>query len=306
MLEQFSLYLKDLGVPSLVQIFSIIGTIGLLDIVDILIVGALFYKIYEMLQGTKAITLLKGFLVLGATTVVTSIIGLHTISWVLEKSLTILFVALPIVFQPEIRRALEEVGQGGIWNKTLNLNHSEAEIIIKEIIDAVQTFSKKHTGALIVFERTMSLDELVNKAILIDAKISAELIGNIFFVNTPLHDGAMIIRGNRIIAASSILPLTENSNLSTELGTRHRASLGLSEQCDALVLIVSEETGIISIAEYGTLTRNLDSDAIHAKLLEIFTQKENPLSFRYLKVAFTKWLRLRKLKLTEERGSNGK
>lgn len=252
------------------QFHGVLSTIGWFDIVDILIVAVILYKVYELLQDTRAITLVKGILVLLAVTVVCSWLELHVISWLLQKAVTLLFVALPIVFQPELRRGLEHLGQGKFLGPTVSLDDEEARTVVKEIGKAVRQLSATKTGALLVIERDMGLNDVAATGIHIDGLISADFLLNVFIVNTPLHDGASLIRGNRLIAAGCLLPLTENRSLSTELGTRHRAAIGLSEQCDALVVVVSEETGTISVAENGHIMRHLDIDTLSAILMPAF------------------------------------
>ena len=215
-----------------------------------------------MLEDTRAITLAKGILVLLGVTVVTSYFELHVISWLLQKSVTLLFVALPIVFQPELRRALEHLGQGRFFRASGLLDDEEAQSTIREIRSAVKILSANKIGALLVIERDMGLNDISATGIQIDGLITSDFLMNVFIPNTPLHDGAAVIRGKRLIAAGCLLPLTENRPLSTELGTRHRAAIGLSEQCDALVVVVSEETGTISIAENGRIHRHLDGDQL--------------------------------------------
>ena len=258
----------DLSLP--VQFHGILSTIGWFDVLDILIVAAILYKVYEMLQDTRAITLVKGILVLLAVTMVCSWLDLHVISWLLQKTVTLLFVALPIVFQPELRRALEHLGQGRFLGSSALLDDEEARSVVSEITKAVKQLAATKTGALLVIERNMGLNDVSATGIRIDGLISAEFLLNVFIVNTPLHDGASVIRGNRLIAAGCLLPLTENRTLSTELGTRHRAAIGLSEQCDALIVVVSEETGTISVAENGHIMRHLSPEYLKELLMPAF------------------------------------
>ncbi|MCI6158942.1 MAG: diadenylate cyclase CdaA [Selenomonadaceae bacterium] len=253
-----------------VQFHGIFSTIGFFDVVDILIVAIILYKVYELLQDTRAITLVKGILVLLGVTMATSLLELHAISWLLQHVVTLLFVALPIVFQPELRRALEHLGQGKFLGASGLLNDAEAQSVVHELARAVKQLSKTKTGALLVIERDMGLNDISATGIQIDALITAEFLLNVFIPNTPLHDGAAIIRGKRLIAAGCLLPLTENRSLSTELGTRHRAAIGLSEQCDALIVVVSEETGTISVAENGHIMRHLDIETLKAVLQPAF------------------------------------
>ena len=254
-----------------VQFNGILLTIGWHDIVDILVVAAILYKVYEMLADTRAITLVKGILVLLGITVVCSALNLHAISWLLQKTVTLLFVALPIVFQPELRRALEHLGQGKFLGSSSMLNDEEAHSVVNELAKAVKQLSHDKTGALLVIERDMGLNDISATGIQIEGLITSDFLLNVFIPNTPLHDGAAVLRGKRLVAAGCLLPLTEK-HFSTELGTRHRAAIGLSEQCDALIVVVSEETGTISIAEEGHILRHLDIDTLKAMLQPAFIQ----------------------------------
>ena len=258
----------DFTIPT--QFRGILSTITLLDILDILIVAFILYRVYLMLEDTRAITLAKGILVLLGVTVIASYFELHVISWLLQKSVTLLFVALPIVFQPELRRALEHLGQGRFFRSGSLMDDEEAQSTIREIRSAVKILSANKIGALLVIERNMGLNDISATGIQIDGLITSDFLMNVFIPNTPLHDGAAVIRGKRLIAAGCLLPLTENRTLSTELGTRHRAAIGLSEQCDALIVVVSEETGTISIAENGRIHRHLDEDKLTHVLTPAF------------------------------------
>ena len=253
------------------QVRGILSTVGPLDILDILIVAIILYKVYEMLQDTRAITLVKGLLVLLGITLVCNWMELHVISWLLQKTVTLIFVALPIVFQPELRRALEHLGQGRFLGNAALLDDEQARSVVHELVRAVRTLASTKTGALLVIERNMGLNDISATGIQIDGLITAEFLLDVFIPNTPLHDGAAVNRGNRLIAAGCLLPLTENRTLSTELGTRHRAAIGLSEQCDALIVVVSEETGTISIAENGHIMRHLDKETLQAMLEPAFS-----------------------------------
>ena len=263
----------DISFPA--HFHGIISTISILDVIDITIVAAIIYKIYEMLQETRAITLLKGVIVLLVVAVVCNTLNLHVISWLLQKVISILFVALPIVFQPELRRALEHLGKGKILGRSVFLDDTEAQNVVDELVKTAKSLSATKTGALIVIEREMKLNDISATGVHIDGLIKSEFLLNVFIPNTPLHDGAAVIRGNRLIAAACLLPLTENHDLSTELGTRHRAAIGISEQCDALVLVVSEETGTISIAENGRIMRHLDTETLRAALKPAFVSPQS-------------------------------
>ena len=188
--------------------------------------------------------------------------------------MTVGLMALVVIFQPELRRALEYLGRSKITNVFSQVDKEEAKRIIAEFVRAIESMSASRTGALIVIERETQLNEIVETGTVIDAAISEQLIGNIFYEGSPLHDGALIVRGERLRAAGCVLPLTQNKELSKELGTRHRAGIGITENSDALVLIVSEETGVISIAQHGKLTRFLDIKTVEKTLLNIYFDKE--------------------------------
>lgn len=246
----------------MIQLQGLLSTLGILDIIDIGVVAYFLYRLYLMLKNTRAATLGKGLMVLVVFMVICRWVNLHVISWLLEKSMTVIMVALPVVFQPELRRALEQIGRGKLFHKSSELDEQELEEMLDSVAHATKVMSKNKVGALMVFERATGLAERIETGVPIDGLVSSGLIQNIFVKDTPLHDGAVIIRGNRIVAACCLLPLTENRNLSQELGTRHRAGIGMSEQSDAMVLIVSEETGTISIARNGELMRYLTVDDV--------------------------------------------
>ncbi|BEU87327.1 diadenylate cyclase CdaA [Selenomonas sp. TAMA-11512] len=257
-----------------IQLQGILSTISILDLLDILIVAIILYKLYQMLQDTRAITLVKGILMLLMLSIATNWMGMHVIYWLLQQTVTLLFVALPIVFQPELRRTLEHIGQGSFFGRSVLLDVDQARLLINELDRAVMLLSSKKIGALIVIERNMKLDDVSATGIRIEGLITADFLMNVFIPNTPLHDGAAVIRGNRLIAAGCILPLTDNRMLSTELGTRHRAAIGLSEQCDALIIVVSEETGTVSIAENGKIIRYLNSERLKGYLRPVYAPKK--------------------------------
>jgi diadenylate cyclase len=250
------------------QINGILKTIGILDIVDTALVAYFLYRIYIMLKNTRAAALVKGLLVLVFLMLVSKWLELHVINWILEKSMTVVMIALPVVFQPELRRALEQIGRGRLFRKMVELDEQQLDEVISSVTEAAVVMSQRKVGALIVFEREVGLEERTETGVQIDGLVSDSLLLNIFEKDTPLHDGAVIIRGQRIVAASCLLPLTDARNLSQELGTRHRAALGLSEQSDALILVVSEETGTISIARNGELYRYLQADDVRDLLRE--------------------------------------
>lgn len=245
------------------------------DIIDILIVAFVFYKFFLLIRETRAEQLIKGILILLVATKVSEWLQLFTINWILEKTMTVGVIALLIVFQPELRRALEYIGRSRFLTKSIiEIEDEEIRKIIKEIIEAVASLSRQKIGALIVLERTTGLNEVAETGTLINGKVSSGLLINIFIPNTPLHDGAVIIKDEIIKAAGCFLPLTENMNLSKDLGTRHRAALGITEKSDALAIVVSEETGVISVAENGRLSRYVDIKTLEKKLEEIYIDNE--------------------------------
>lgn len=246
----------------MIQLQGLLSTITFLDVIDIVVVAYFLYRLFLMLKNTRAATLGKGLMVLIGFTLICRWLNLHVISWLLEKSMTVIMVALPVVFQPELRRALEQIGRGKLFHKGSELDEQELEEMLDSVAHATKIMSKNKVGALMVFERATGLVERIETGVPVDGLVSSGLIQNIFVKDTPLHDGAIIIRGNRIVAACCLLPLTENRNLSQELGTRHRAAIGMSEQSDAMVLVVSEETGTISIARNGELMRYLTVDDV--------------------------------------------
>ena len=269
-----------------IKIRDLVLTIKPLDIFDIIIVAAILYKIYQMIQDTRAMTLVKGLMVIISLTIICDWLNLHVMTWILQKSSEWLLIALPILFQPELRRALEHLGQGQFFTKGISLlDRKTADAVVEEIVKTAKKLSQTKTGALMVIEREMKLNDISVTGIHIDGIISSEFLLNVFIVNTPLHDGAAIIRGNRLISAACVLPLTENHELSTELGTRHRAAIGLSEQCDALIVVVSEETGTISVAEGGRLMRHFDEDTLAAKIRPAFVGKDDKFFDKFL----SKW-----------------
>ena len=238
--------------------------------IDILAVAYCIYKILQWIRETKAWTLFKGFMIVILVYAAASLLNLNTILWVMEKTFNIGLIAIVVILQPELRKALDQLGKGkyftflkGSDKNILNLSSHSAE----EIVQAVKIFGEKKTGALIVIEQTVPVWESDSSGIPLDSIISCELLMNIFEHNTPLHDGAVIIRHNRIIAAACILPLTKEE-MGSEFGTRHRAAVGISEESDAVVLVVSEETGRISIAVGGILRKDLSEKQVREYLLQ--------------------------------------
>ncbi len=270
-------------------VINSVKNISIFSVLDILAVSYIFYKCYSLIKETRAEQLLKGIIYIIIFIPISKLLNLDTLYWILSNTITIGVLSFVIIFQPEIRRALEHIGRSAFSDKHILEDEETMEKVINEIIDAIDNLSKSKTGALIVIERLTGLGETINTGVKIDAIVSAALLENIFVVNTPLHDGATIIRNDRIISAGCFLPLTSNNELNKSIGTRHRAAIGLSENSDSIVLIVSEETGTISLAFNGKLTRNYDKDRLKLVLTKIIQKnKEKKLNFREKVVAWTK------------------
>ena len=237
------------------------------DVVDIAIVAVVVYQAIKLVRETRAEQLIKGIFVLLVILQLSSWFGLNTMQYILQNTMQLGLLALLVVFQPELRRGLERMGRSNV-GKIFNLNtrNGKVEDTIDEIARAVDSLSKNRIGALICVERITKLGDIIKSGTVLNAKVTGELLVNIFVPNTPLHDGAVIIGGDTILAAACILPITHTEDLSRELGTRHRAAIGLSETCDAVVIVVSEETGKISIALGGDLTRNLTIETMKRAL----------------------------------------
>lgn len=241
----------------------------IVNVLDILLVAYVFYRLMLLIRGTRAIELIKGFLVLFLAFALSAQFQLNTINWLLRSVMTMLFVALPIVFQPELRRALEQLGRGNFFGKnSFHLEHSALTKLIPQLTEAVTYMSQNRIGALVVIERAVGLSDYMETGTILDAQVSSLLLNSIFMPNTPLHDGAVVIRQDRIAAAGCFLPLSSNTNLDPKFGTRHRAAVGISEVSDALVVVVSEETGVISLISEGKLTRYLDENTLQEKLFK--------------------------------------
>lgn len=247
----------------------------LIDVLDIVIVAYLFYKILGFIQETRAQQLVRGLVVLGIVFFLSDFLKLYLLNWLLRNFVTMGLFALIVLFQPELRRGLEQLGRRNIVSGQFrSLDKENAIEVVKEIVAAVDDFSATRTGALIVFERETMLNDIIETGTIVDARISVRLLGNLFYEGSPLHDGAVIIRGDRIHAASCVLPLTEKKNIGRNLGTRHRAGLGVSEVSDALVIVVSEETGVISVAENGNFRRFMDLKSVEKILLGVYMPQE--------------------------------
>ncbi len=246
--------------------------IELLDIVriaiDILLVTFVIYKLIMIIRGTRAVQLFKGIIVILAVWFLSDFLGLHTLRWIMSQAVIYGLLAIIIIFQPELRRALEQLGRGKFLSRTSSIDEQEVEKSIDEIVKAAIYMGKRRIGALVSIERETGMNDYIETGIQIEGKLSSELLINIFIPNTPLHDGAVIIQNHQIMAAGCYLPLSEDPFISKELGTRHRAALGISEVTDSITLAVSEETGIISVTKNGELHRNLDETALKEILVQ--------------------------------------
>jgi diadenylate cyclase len=248
-------------------------------VIDISIVAFVLYKLLLLIRGTRAEQVLKGLAILLFATNLSEILQFNNIYCILKNTATVGVIALLIVFQPELRKALEQIGRGQLLDRFFLQDEKDPTILINEIVRSVQNLARLKTGALIVIERKTGINEIIETGVKIDGQLSGALLENIFVVNTPLHDGAVVIRGDRIAAAGCFLPLTDNTNISKQLGTRHRAALGISEISDAIAIVVSEETGVISLASNGKLTRYLDSKALRELLKKVYIREKEPRSF---------------------------
>ena len=249
----------------------------LLDALDIVIVAVLLYGLIMLARQTRASAVLKGLVILILASWVSDLLGLTAINWILLNIVNNGAVVLVILFQPEIRKALEQLGRGTLRGSTRLSDHAENEFIVREITNCLLSLSRRRVGALLVFEQKVGLKDIIETGTPLDSRISGALLENIFEPNTPLHDGAVVIRGSRIMSAGCILTLAEGIGISRELGTRHRAAIGITEATDAITLIVSEETGIISIARSGRLTRHLDRTLLEQALIKMYHQREDGL-----------------------------
>ncbi|UMZ75434.1 diadenylate cyclase CdaA [Natranaerofaba carboxydovora] len=247
------------------------------DLIDLLIVAFLFYKIVMIIRGTRAVQLLKGLLVLVVAMVVSDWLGFRAINWLLTQLITVGVIAIPIVFQPELRRALEKLGRGQFFTDTFSITSSKEKHgeVITEIVKTCSVLKKRGLGGLIVIERKTGLRDFVETGIMIDGKISAEFLINIFMPRSPLHDGAVVIKDDVVRAAGCYLPLTEKEGLSKDLGTRHRAAIGITEHSDAISIVVSEENGKISISVNGKIIRDIKEQDLEKKLKELWEPGES-------------------------------
>jgi diadenylate cyclase len=272
---------------TLADVPSILLRLDLLSVVDILLVAIIFYGLFTLVQGTQAVQLLRGIVIIVVTTVVvTSVFELTAFTWLIRNSLPALLVAIPVVFQPELRRLLERLGRGTGGFLSLRSQETVLQQVIETISQACSQLALRRHGALIVLERETGLQDIIETGVRLDAKVSLELILTLFFPNTALHDGAVIVRRDNIVAAGCVLPLSTANGAERQLGTRHRAGLGVTEGSDAIAVVVSEETGVISIAHNGRMIRRLDEKRL-AKVLTAFYRAEIKASLP----GWLKWLR---------------
>ena len=267
-------------IDTLYSWLSFLPKISKTNILEIIIIAFLIYEIMVWIKNTRAWTLLKGILVILAFTFIAWVLKLYTILWILEKIALVATTALVIIFQPELRKALEQLGSRNPRTNILPFEGSKAsddtftEKTINELVRASVELGKAKTGALMVIEQESSLKDIERTGIEVDGVVTSQLLINIFEHNTPLHDGAVVIRGNRVVAATCYLPLSDNTSISKDLGTRHRAAVGISEITDSLTIVVSEETGRITLAENGSLTRISDADSLKKALSEKLGREE--------------------------------
>ena len=264
-----------------------VRVIELRDIVDILIVAVMVYLLMRAIRGTRAGQLLRGIAVAAAIYALSAIFHLNTVNYILNAIVQVALFAIIVIFQPELRKLLEQMGRLKFLHYlgfSLEASPEDTEEVVRNIAAAADDMAESRTGALIVIERGTRLGEYMNSGTPLDANVTAELLKNIFVPNTPLHDGAVIIRDNKIITAGCVLPLTANTNLSSELGTRRRAALGLSETSDAVIVVVSEETGKISIAVNGSLTRNLNEASLSKALTKLLASEQKNDTLKRIKL----------------------
>lgn len=237
------------------------------DLLDIFILASLFYYIFRFIRGTRAAQMFVGLLILLFLSLMAGVLQLDGLNWLISSLKTVWVLAFLIIFQPELRKALTSLGGGKMFR---SFTRTQGSSILGELVRAVEGLAEKHVGALIVIERNVGLKNIVETGTVVDGKVTAELLMTLFTPPSPLHDGAVVISGKQVVAAGCILPLSQNPRLAYALGTRHRAALGISEESDAVVVVVSEETGQISIAEAGRLIPNLDAGALRSTLATLF------------------------------------
>lgn len=260
--------------PFLKEIVNLSPVATFISIVDVLLVWLVIYQLIKVVKGTKAVQLLKGIFAIVIARILTELFDLTTLGWLIDQVLSWGVLAVIIIFQPELRRALEQLGRGRLFARTLLEEEEERKRLLEAFSKSVNYMAKRRIGALIAIEKETGLNEYIETGTPLDSKVTSELLINIFIPNAPLHDGAVILQRNRIAAASCYLPLSESPFISKELGTRHRAALGLSEVSDAVIIIVSEETGAISLATEGDLHRDIDIEEFGVRLEKLWFGEE--------------------------------
>lgn len=268
------------------EVTSILNDIPILHYlgiaIDILLVWYVIYKLIMVVRGTKAVQLLKGITVIIVVRMLSQYLGLSTLQWLMDQALTWGFLAIIIIFQPELRRALEQLGRGRLFSRSGLPGEEDPEITVEAIVKATDYMAKRRIGALMSIEKETGMSDYIETGISLNSRISSELLINLFIPNTPLHDGAVIIQKDQVAAAACYLPLSESPFISKELGTRHRAALGISEVTDSLTIIVSEETGNVSVARNSELHRDLTQDELREILqTELYTQPKAVSSNRW-------------------------
>jgi diadenylate cyclase len=268
-----------LGIPEgvLPQVQWVLSQLNWSTVLDVAAVTLIFYWLLAVVQGTRAVQLVRGIIILWlASALLSTLFQLSTLTWLIRNSGLALLVAIPIIFQPELRRALEQLGRTGTWlNRSATGGRKAIEAMIEEVSAAAALLARQKHGALIVLERQTGLQDYADKGVLLDAEVSRQLLANIFYPNSPLHDGAVIIRSGRVVAAGTVLPLSDNVSGPQYYGTRHRAAIGISEYSDAIAIVVSEERGTMSVAANGRLVSNLTPDRLRKLLLDLYHLKDS-------------------------------
>jgi diadenylate cyclase len=249
------------------QLVAILTKVGPIEVIDLIAVAFIFYQLLRLVRGTQAIQLIVGLVLLAMLGVAATKLNLILLGWLFTNAAPIAVIAIVVLFQPELRRILDQVGRFGHLSRPLmGFNAQAYSSGVAEAVRAAERLSARRIGGLIAFEREVGLEDYAATGVRINGEVSAEFLQSLFYPNSPLHDGAVIIRGNRVLAAGCLLPLPDEGSVRERLGTRHRAAIGLSLASDALVVVVSEETGSISVVENGQITRNLDADAVRRRL----------------------------------------
>lgn len=262
-------------------VINSVKNISIFSVMDILVVSYIFYKGYMLMKETRAEQLLKGVVLILFLIPVSDLLNLTMLNWILSKTITIGVLSIIIIFQPEIRSALEHLGRTAFTDRQIFANEETVQKVVNEIVTAIGNLSVSRTGALVIIEQFTGLEDIIKTGTRIDAIVSSALLENIFVVNTPLHDGATIIRNDRVVSSGCFLPLTENRELNKKLGTRHRAAIGISEKSDAIIIVVSEETGTISLVLNGNMTRNYTEEKLRSTLTKIIKKRQHKkLTFR--------------------------